>query len=57
MPKWIPISEELKNKILRDIKENGLSVPKASQEYWIWTKSIYNWLNKNITENNAEKFN
>ena len=55
MPKWTPISEELKNKILKDIKENGISVHKASQEYWIWTKSIYNWLNKNITENNCEK--
>lgn len=35
MAKWIPVAIELKEKILRDIKENGLSVGKASQEYWI----------------------
>lgn len=55
MAKWIPIALELKEKILKSIKEDWISAYKASQEYWIWVKSIYNWLNKNITENNGEK--
>lgn len=55
MAKWIPIAFELKEKILKSIKEDWISAYKASQEYWIWVKSIYNWLNKSITENNGEK--
>lgn len=55
MAKWVPISLELKEKILRDIKENWLSVKKASEEYWIWDKNIYSWLNKSIIQNNGEK--
>ncbi len=55
MAKWVPIAIELKEKILKSIKEDWLSAYKASQEYWIWVKSIYNWLNKSITENNSEK--
>ena len=55
MAKWVPIAIELKEKILKSIKEDWLSAYKASQEYWIWVKSIYNWLNKSIIENNSEK--
>lgn len=55
MAKWTPIAIELKEKILKSIKEDWISVYKASQEYWIQAKSIYNWLNKSITENNWEK--
>jgi len=55
MAKWVPIALELKEKILKSIKQDWISAYKASQEYWIWVKSIYNWLNKSITENNWEK--
>ena len=55
MPKWNPIDKELKQKILNSINLDGLSVPKASQEYWVTTKTIYGWLNKSINENASEK--
>ncbi len=55
MSKWNPIDKDLKQKILNSINLDGLSVTKASQEYWVTTKTIYNWLNKSITQNSSEK--
>jgi IS30 family transposase len=45
------ISEELKKKILKSVEEDWLPVAKASKEYWVHHKTIYNWLNKNVVWN------
>lgn len=50
------IWEELKNKILKSIKEDWVKVHKAAEEYWVHHKTIYNWLNQEVKEewwNNA----
>lgn len=38
------INDEIKQKIIDRIKNEGLSVPKASQEFGISRNSIYNWI-------------
>ena len=44
MAKGTPIDPKLKTEILKRIKSEGLSVPKASAEYGVSTCSIYNWI-------------
>lgn len=50
----IPI--EIKEKILDWVKNDGLSVLKASKEYWVSDKTIHAWLKKE-TQNNWESEN
>ena len=38
------ISEEIKQKIIERIRNEGLSVPKASEEFGISRNAIYNWI-------------
>jgi transposase-like protein len=38
------ISEDIKQKIIEKIKEEGLSVPKASEEFGLSPNTIYNWI-------------
>ncbi len=38
------ISEEAKRKIIERIRNEGLSVPKASEEFGISRNSIYHWI-------------
>jgi transposase-like protein len=38
------IAKEIKEEILKRIKEDGLSVKDAAAEYGISTKAIYNWM-------------
>lgn len=42
---------KLKQKILDWIKNDGLTVLKASNEYWVSTVSIYSWLRKEVESN------
>ena len=49
MAKDIPTDPALKAEILRRIKDEGLSVPTASEQYQISTKSIYSWIRANGT--------
>ena len=44
MTKGIPTDPALKAEILRKIKDEGLSVINASEQYNISTKAIYNWI-------------
>ena len=46
-----PIAKEIKGEVLRRIKEEGLSVPQASKEYGINTKTIYNWIGNYTSKN------
>ncbi|MBU2025630.1 MAG: transposase [Patescibacteria group bacterium] len=38
------ISEEIKHKIIERIRNEGLSVPKASEEFGISRNAIYRWI-------------
>lgn len=38
------ISEEIKQKIINKIRNDGLSVSKAAQEFGISPNAIYNWI-------------
>ena len=38
------VPKELKDEILKRVKEEGLSVTKAAEEYGVNKQSIYNWL-------------
>lgn len=49
MAKGIPTDPTLKAEILHKIKNEGLSVPAASEQYQVSTKSIYNWIRTNGT--------
>jgi len=38
------INEEIKQKIINRIRSEGLSVPKAAEEFGISRNAIYNWI-------------
>lgn len=48
MKKQFKISKEIKEQILKRIKEEGVSVSKAAEEHGIHTSTIYAWLSKGI---------
>lgn len=50
MPKGIhKVSKEVKQQILKRIKEEGVSVPQAAAEHGLAAKTIYNWIAKGVT--------
>ena len=50
MPKGKPsVSREIKEQILKRIRDEGVPVLEAAQEHGISTKTIYNWLGKGVT--------
>lgn len=50
MKKGHKISKEIKNQILKRVKEEGISVPQAAQDHGISTKTIYAWLRHGVTK-------
>jgi transposase-like protein len=44
------VSKELKDQILKRIKEDGISVAQAAEDHGIATKTIYSWLTKGVTK-------
>ncbi len=42
------VPKELKEQILSRIKNDGISVIQASKDHGVSTKTIYNWLNKDL---------
>ena len=45
------IPKEIKEQILKRIKEEGVTVGKAAEEHGISTKTIYNWMrNKTVSD-------
>lgn len=38
------INEEIRQKIINKIRDEGLSVPKAAEEFGISPNAIYNWI-------------
>ena len=45
------ISKEVKDQILKRIKDEGVSVTQAAEEHGISTKTIYGWLTKGVSGN------
>lgn len=43
------IPADVKQEALEKIKNQGISVIKAADEYGVSTKTIYKWMSKNIT--------
>lgn len=42
------INEEIKQRIISKIKDEGLSIPQASQEFGLSRNTIYSWLGSRI---------
>lgn len=42
------IPKEIKEQIIRRIKEEGVSVSQAAKDHGVSTKTIYNWLNQGL---------
>lgn len=50
MPKGQPsVSKEVKEQILKRIKEEGVPVAQAAQEHGLKPKVIYNWISRGVT--------
>lgn len=45
------ISKEVKDQIIKRIKEDGISVTQAAEEHGISTATIYGWLTKGVSKN------
>lgn len=44
------ISKEIKEQILKRIKEDGITAAQAARDAGISSKTIYNWLSRGITQ-------
>jgi len=44
------VPKELKEQILKRIKEDGVSVAQAAEDHGLATKTIYTWLTKGVTK-------
>lgn len=51
------VAKELKQKILSSVKNDGLSVKKLSDEYWVSTVSIYAWMRQEWEQNKWNWYN
>lgn len=50
MPRGIPlVSQEVKDQILKRIREEGVSVAQAAEEHGIKPRVIYQWISKGVT--------
>lgn len=50
MPKGHPVvSQEVKDQILKRIKEDGVPVAKAADEHGIKPRNIYQWISRGVT--------
>lgn len=50
MPKGHPVvSQEIKDQILKRIKEDGIPVSQVAEEHGIKPKVIYNWISRGVT--------
>lgn len=50
MPKGQPsVSKELKEQILKRVKEEGIPISQAAQEHGLKPGVIYNWISRGVT--------
>lgn len=47
-----PYDKDLKAKVIRKVRDEGLSVSEASQQFGVTSKSIYRWLKEGVVDNN-----
>jgi len=45
------VAKDVKEQILKRIKDEGISVSQASQEHGVSTQTIYAWLTKGVSHN------
>lgn len=45
------VSKDVKEQILKRIKDEGISVSQAGQEHGVSTQTIYSWLTKGVSQN------
>lgn len=45
------IAKEVKDQILKRIKDEGVSVPQAAQDHGVSEKTVYKWLTKGVAGN------
>ena len=50
MPQVKRVSREIKEEILKKIKEDGVSVKDAARQYGIHYKTLYSWLTGNSSQ-------
>lgn len=49
MPRGIPIvSQEVKDQILKRIREDGIPVSQAAEEHGLKSRTIYQWISKGV---------
>lgn len=52
MPRGQPaVAKEIKEQILKRIKDDGIPVPQVAQEHGLRPKLIYSWIAKGVTAN------
>lgn len=51
------VAKEVKQKILSSVKNDGLSVKKLSDEYWVSTVTIYAWMKQEQEQNKWNWYN
>ncbi len=49
------VAKEVREQILKRIKDEGVSVSQASEEHGVSTQAIYAWLSKGVTNNPSWK--
>ena len=52
-----PVKREIKEEILDKIRNQGLSVAEASEQYKVHIKTIYGWLKNGIGDANTLELN
>ena len=52
MAKGIPVDPEIKAEIVRKVRDEGMRVVEASEQYGISSKSIYTWLREGVVDGN-----
>lgn len=52
MAQGIPIDPSIKAEIIRKVRDEGLRVVEASEQYNISSKSIYTWLREGVVDGN-----
>lgn len=49
MKKAHKISKEIKDQIIKRVKEEGVSVPQAAEDHGVSVQTIYAWLKRGVT--------
>jgi transposase-like protein len=52
MAKGIPIDPKIKAEIVAKVRDEGMRVVEASEQYGISSKSIYTWLREGVVDGN-----